>query len=96
LNDIRHFIDNIKTLTRNGMEPGPYFMITRDWGLHVLADAAKLMAGNVDLKAKMYYTLQEAIVALGLSDHEEEIIQLWNECKLESSRTRGDLAHINL
>ena len=95
LNDIRHFIDNIKTLTRNGMEPGPYFMLTRDWGLHVLADAAKLMAGNVDLKAKMYYTLQEAIVALGLSDHEEEIIQLWNECKLESSRTRGDVAHIN-
>jgi hypothetical protein len=94
LNDIHHFIDNIDRMAKNGMEPGPYIMLTKDWGLHLLADAAKLMAGKVDLKARMYYTLQEAIVALGLSDHKGEVIQLWNECRIESSRTCGDIANL--
>ena len=84
LNDIRRFIDNIKDLAKNGMEPGPYFMLTRDQGLHLLADAAQLLAGKVDLKARMFHTLQDAIVALGLSDHEKEILQLWNECRISS------------
>jgi hypothetical protein len=94
LSDIHRFIDNINRMAKNGMEPGPYIMLTKDRGLHLLADAAKLIAGNVDLKARMYYTLQEAIVGLGLSDHKKEIIQLWNECKIGSSRTSGDLANI--
>ena len=60
LPDIHRFIDNIDRMTKNGMEPGPYIMLTRDRGLHVLTDAAKLLAGKVDLKARMYYTLQES------------------------------------
>ena len=87
LHDIRRFIDNIKGLAKNGMEPGPYLMLTRDRGLHLLADAAQLMAGKIDLKARMYHTLRDVILALGLSDHEKEIIQLWNECKSEPSGT---------
>ena len=92
LPDIHRFIDNIDRMAKNGMEPGPYIMLTRDRGLHVLADAAKLIAGKVDLKARMYYTLQESIIALGLSDRRQEIIQLWDECKIESSRTSGNAA----
>ncbi len=92
LNDIRRFIDNIRGLAKNGVEPGPYIMLTRDQGLHLLADAAQLLAGNVDLKARMYHTLQDVIVALGLSDHAEEVIQLWNECKSGSSGTRRILS----
>jgi hypothetical protein len=94
LHDIHRFIDNIKGLASSGMEPGPYIMLTRDRGLHVLAEAAQLLAGKLDLKARMYHTLQEAILALGLSDHQQEIFQLWNECKLESSRTTGAVANI--
>ena len=92
LNDIHRFIDNIKGLASSGMEPGPYIMLTRDWGLHVLAEAAQLMAGKLELKARMYYTLQEAILALGLSNHQQEILQLWKECKLESSKTLAAVA----
>ena len=51
---------------------------------------AQLLAGKVDRKARMYHTLQDAIVALGLSDLKTEIIQFWNECKNESSKTRED------
>jgi hypothetical protein len=94
LNDIHRFIDNIKGMTKDGMEPGPYFMITRDWGLHLLADAANLLAGKLDLKARMYHTLDEAIVALGLWDHQQEVIQLWKECRIKSSKTSGDAANI--
>jgi len=94
LNDIHRFIGNIDTMTKNGMEPGAYFMLTKDRGLHLLAEAAKLIAGQLDLKARMFYTLQEAIVALGVSEREEEIIQLWNECKLESSKTGGEIAKV--
>jgi hypothetical protein len=94
LNDIHDFIDNIKGLARSEMEPGPYIMLTRDGGLHLLAEAAQLLAGRVDLKARMYYTLEEAIVALRLSDHTPEICQLWKECKLEYSRTGGDAANL--
>ena len=94
LNDIRRFIDNIKGLVKDGMEPGPYIMLTRDQGLHLLADAAQLLAGKVDLKARMYHTLQDVILALGLTDQEKEIIQLWNECKSESSGTRGEITNI--
>lgn len=83
LDDIHHFIGNIDRMAKSGMEPGPYIMLTRDWGLHLLADAAKLIAGKVDLKARMYHTLEEAILTLELSDHKAEIIELWNECKLE-------------
>jgi hypothetical protein len=86
LNDIHRFIANIKGLADSGVESGPYIMLTRDRGLHVLADAAQLLAGKLDLKARMYYTLQEATLALGLSGHQQEILQLWNECKLESSK----------
>lgn len=87
IQDIRRFIDSIDGMVKNGMEPGPYIMLTRDWGLHLLADAAQLLAGKLDLKARMYHTLEEAIGALGLSDRKEEILQLWEECKLESSAT---------
>lgn len=96
VNDIHHFIDNINSMAKNGMEPGPYIMLTKDWGLHLLADAAQLIACKVDLKARMYLTLQEAIVALGLSDRKKEIIQLWKECKIESSRTISDVANIKM
>ena len=92
LNDIHRFIENIKGLADSGLEPGPYIMLTRDWGLHVLAEAAQLLAGKIDLKARMYFTIQEAIAALGLSAHEEEIMQLWNECKVESLRNSQDTA----
>jgi hypothetical protein len=85
LRDIHSFISNIDRLSKDGMEPGPYFMLTRDRGLHLLAEAAQLLAGRLDLKARMHYTLDEAIVALGLSDHKAEILQLWEECKLKSS-----------
>ena len=84
LKDIHRFIDNINQLTKKGMEPGPYIMLTRDQGLHLLADAAQLLAGKLDLKARMCHTLEEAILALGLSDHQQEITQLWHECKSES------------
>jgi hypothetical protein len=93
LHDIHRFIDNIRRMTKNGMEPGPYIMLTKDWGLHLLVDAANLLAGKLDLKSRMYNTLDEAIVALGLSDHKQEIVQLWNECKLEASGTSGDAAN---
>ena len=92
LHDIHRFIDNIARLAKNGLEPGPYIMITRDRGLHLLADAAQLLAGKVDLKARMYYTLEEAILALGLWDHQREIFQIWNECKVKVSGTGGDAA----
>ena len=78
------------------MEPGPYIMLTRDQGLHLLADAAQLLAGKVNLKARMYHTLQDAIVAPGLSDHKTEIIQLWNECRNESSKTREEMANLQV
>ena len=94
LNDIYRFIDNIARMAKDGMEPGPYIMLTRDGGLHLLADAAQLLAGKVDLKARMYHTLEEAVVALGLSDRKREVIQLWHECKLEASRTSGNQAII--
>lgn len=94
LNDIHRFIDNIDKMAKNGMEPGPYIMLTRDCGLHLLADAAQLLAGKVDLKARMYFTIQEAIVGLGLSDRKTAVIQFWNECRAESSMTGRDVARL--
>jgi hypothetical protein len=91
LDDIHHFIDHIKGMTKGGLEPGPYFMLTNDRGLHLLVHAADLMAGKFDLKAGTYHTLHDAITALGLSDREQEVIQLWNACKLDSSRIAPDL-----
>jgi hypothetical protein len=63
-------------MTKNGIQPGPYILLTKGWGLHVLAHAADLLAGNFDLKARMYHTLHDAITALKLSDHEQEFIHL--------------------
>ena len=93
LKDIHRFIDNINRMAKNRIEPGPYIVLTRDQGLHLLADAAQLLAGKIDLKARMS-TLEEAIVALGLSDHKREIIQLSNECKSESKKLQNKLTHV--
>jgi hypothetical protein len=90
LHDIHQFIDNIASMAKNRTEPGPYIMLTRDWGLHLLVDAAQLMAGSLDLKARTYYTLEEAVVALGLADHRREILDLWEECKLEASEVSSE------
>jgi hypothetical protein len=94
LEDIHRFIDNILNTAKNGIKPGPYVMITQDQGIHVLAKAVELMAGTVDLKIKVCDTLEDAITGLGLSDHKQEIIQLWKECKAASSRADGTLAKI--
>ena len=83
LDDIHHFINNINRMAERGLEPGPYVMLTNDWGLHLLAQAVNLMPSKVDLKARMYATLHEAIDKLGLSKREQEIVQLWNECRIE-------------
>jgi hypothetical protein len=93
VDDIHRFIDNIGGMAKNGMEPGPYIMLTKDWGLHLLVHTADLLAGKVDLKARMYHTLQDAITGLELSEREQEIVQLWNECKRESSRASGNLVN---
>jgi hypothetical protein len=57
---------------------------------------AQLLAGKVDRKARMYHRLQDAIVALGWSDHKKEIIQLWKECVKESSKTREEIANLRV
>lgn len=96
LEDVKCFIDNIIHFEKKGMEPGPYVMVTQDQGIHVLAEAVNLMAGKVDLKIKICDTLEDAIIALGLSDHKPEVIQLWKECKIESSRSDHTLAKIEI
>ncbi len=83
LDDIHRFINQINYLADTGLEPGPYVMLTNDWGIHLLAQAVRLLPSKVDLKIRIYNTLQEAIRGLGLSEQEEEIIQLWNKCKTE-------------
>ena len=86
MEDIENFIDNIKSLTTNGMEPGPYIMITQDWGIHLLAQAVCLMASKVDLNIHIFHTIEEAILKMGWLDQEQEIIRLWDECRTELSK----------
>jgi hypothetical protein len=89
MEDVRVYLDHITSIKRNETDPGPYIMITRDTGIHLLAEAVNLITNQPELKIRIYYSLQEAIADLGLSDYGAEIHQLWKECRSEVERVRG-------
>jgi hypothetical protein len=85
--DINTFLDHLKSMAR--YQAGPYIMITRDKGLHLLAQATNLIISKADLQIHVYYNMEDAISACELSEHKQEILQMWHECKSEflSSKT---------
>lgn len=89
LADIHRFIENIRELNQDGMDPGPYVMVTLDHGIHLLAKAVNLMAGQLDLKIRIYTSMQEAITGLGMSDHSQEIVEIWQKRRNNSAVSIG-------
>jgi hypothetical protein len=89
MDDVHTYLEHVTNIKKNGTEPGPYIMITRDTGIHLMAQAVNLMTNILEFKIRVFHSLRDAIADLGLSDEEAGISKLWNECRSELERVQG-------
>ena len=81
LPDLFYAVSYVNEQAKTGLEPEPLNIISNSKGIQLTVDAIKLFPGKVPLKIDVFYTIEEAIMALGLSEQRQEVIQFWKESK---------------
>jgi hypothetical protein len=81
LKDMYEIIEKLERAIELRLEVGPVVLLTRSKGLHIFVKTMKLLPKKVPIQIDAYYTIEDAIVALGLVDSQQEIIRFWRECE---------------
>lgn len=81
--DINTFLGHLKFMAQ--YKAGPYILLTRDQGLHLLARATNLITSKAELQIHIYSNMEDAIRMVGWEDHQHEIFRVWHGCKSQFS-----------
>jgi hypothetical protein len=84
LQDIRDLIALNKQLMQEGHVLEMTALITHNKFFQTLGDAIQLLADGIPLKMGIFHTMQDAIQWLGLSESENQIIQIRDTLKEKS------------
>ena len=79
LKDIYETIERIEKMVEKGFVPGPILMLSQSRGIHILADTIQMLPSKVPFKMTAFYTMEDAINSLGLSESRQDIIQFWQD-----------------
>ena len=83
LEDMHHVIDFTNNLSQKGLEPEQVVVLTYSKGIQLISNTIKMLSSKTPVKFDVFNTLDELISSLGFSEHKQEIIQFYNESKLE-------------
>jgi hypothetical protein len=78
--DIKYAIERMQDLAiEEGRELGDLVVLSRSTGMDFLARTMGLLPRKVPFKLTVFHTLEDAILALGLSDSASEVHRFWEE-----------------
>jgi hypothetical protein len=80
-NDMRYGIKWAEELKAKGLEIETMAVLSTRKGISLLVTAVNLISIDVALKFRAFYTLEDALIWLGMPDASEQVRKLWDEAR---------------
>ncbi|MEP7133875.1 MAG: hypothetical protein ABI904_02975 [Chloroflexota bacterium] len=81
LQDLRRIITETNATQENGLEPEQIILLSRNSGIYLACKTLDLLSINNAIKLNVFHTLEQALISLDLTTHQQEIIQFWHASK---------------
>jgi hypothetical protein len=81
LEDLRRAITETNATKEKGLEPEQIIILSQSTGIHLTCKTLNLLSIKDAIKLSAFHTLEQAIISLDFTAHQQEIIQFWQESK---------------
>ena len=81
LQDLRRAITETNATKEKGLEPEQIIILSRSTGIYLACETLNLLSRKDALRLSAFHTLEQALISLDLTTHQQEIIQFWHESK---------------
>jgi hypothetical protein len=81
LQDLRRVITETDAAKEKGLEPEQIIILSRSTGIHLACKTLDLLSSTDALRLSAFHTLEQALISLDFTTHQQEIIQFWHESK---------------
>ena len=81
LQDLRRAITATNATKEKGLEPEQIILLSRSTGIDLACKTLNLLSSKDAMKLSAFHTLEQALISLDSTTHEQEIIQFWHESK---------------
>jgi hypothetical protein len=81
LEDLRRVITETNATKEKGLKPEQIIILSQSRGVHLSCETLNLMSSNNAMKLSAFHTLEQALISLDLTMHQQEIIQFCQESK---------------
>ena len=79
LQDLRRAITETNATKEKGFEPEQIIILSRSTGIHLACKTLNLLSSKDAIKLSVFHTLEQALISLDFTTHQQEIIQFWQE-----------------
>jgi hypothetical protein len=81
LEDLRRAITETNATKEKELEPEQIIILSQSTGIHLTCKTLNLLSIKDAIKLSAFDTLEQAIISLDFTTHQQEIIQFWQESK---------------
>jgi hypothetical protein len=81
LQDMRRVITETNATKEKGLEPEQIIILSQNRGVYLTCETLNLMSSNGAMKLSAFHTLEQALISLDLTMHQQEIIQFCQKSK---------------
>ena len=81
LEDMRRAITETNATKEKGLEPEQIIILSQSTGIHLTCKTLNMMSIKDAIKLSAFHTLEQALISLGLTMRQQEIIQFCHESK---------------
>jgi hypothetical protein len=81
LEDLRRAITETNATKEKGLEPEQIIILSQSTGIHLTCKTLNILSIKDAIKLSAFHTLEQAIISLDFTTHQQEIIQFWQESK---------------
>lgn len=81
LYDLHRVITETNAVKEKGLEPEQIIILSRSTSIELACKTLNLLSSKDAMKLSAFDSLDQALTSLGMTAHQQEIIQFWNESK---------------
>jgi hypothetical protein len=81
LQDLRRVITETEATKEKGLEPEQIIILSLSTGIHLACKTLNLLSSKDAMKLSAFHTLEQALISLDFTTHQQEIVQFWQESK---------------
>jgi hypothetical protein len=81
LQDMRRVLTETNATKEKGLEPEQIVILSQSTSIELACKTLNLLSSKDTLKLSAFNTLEQALISLDLTTHQQEIIQFWHESK---------------